>query len=955
MDAREQVIAGNRPLSLHDAAAVWVVEEGEAHVFAVPFSGGAPTGARRYVFTVAAGKALFGLGGPGDAGLGLIAAGVPGTRLRRYDLREFWKRARDDTQGTGTVAAVESWVHALSAAIRDRMPPQRYRPIRPGTETVLDDGEHAETESDVVWIVVREGRVLFGGAEEIALSAGDAPLPLSHQAWVRADGPARVAAVDAAEVLGAAPADILGRFHQSVLASLARQDAVRAAAEATRLAQQAAVDARVVQAGIAHLVAAYDPRQSTGAALRADDPLLSACRLVAGALGIEIQVPSHEAGPAPGERLDRIAHASRIRLRQVTLRGRWWREDHGPLLAVLREGSQPVALLPVSPGRYDLADPARGTRVCVTAPVAGTLAPLAWTFYRRFPERRLNVLDVLAFGARDVRRDLATVLAMGVLGGLLALVVPLATGVLIDRVIPSADRGRLVQLMLALVASAFGAAAFQATRGVAMLRVEGRMGAPLQAAVWDRLISLPVPFFRNYSSGDLAVRAMGIEVIRGEVTGAVLTSVLGGLFSVFSYALLFVYSLPLAVLATVLLGVTFAVTVVINILQLRPQRARYRQSGRLSGMVLQFLIGIAKLRVAGAEARAFGTWADGFAEQSALARVTQTLAVGLNVFYSVLPLLALMALFAAVAISHGGQLPTAAFLAFNSAFGQVVSAVVAIGAAVTSTLQVIPIYERAEPILHTEPEVDVTRTHPGELSGAVEVSHVTFRYLAGGPPVLVDASLRARPGEFVALVGPSGAGKSTLFRLLLGFEAPEAGAVLYDGQDLSGLDLRAVRRQIGVVVQNAKIIPADVFTNIVGSTRLTLEDAWAAARMAGLEEDIKRMPMGMHTVIMEGGGTFSGGQRQRLMIARALVARPRILLFDEATSALDNQTQAIVSRSLEALHATRIVIAHRLSTIMKADRIYVLQAGRIVQSGTYEALMRDETGLFANLARRQLV
>jgi NHLM bacteriocin system ABC transporter ATP-binding protein len=947
--ASEQVIeaASNRVLSLHDPAAAWVVEEGAAHAFVVACSG-----ARRYLFTVERGQALFGLPAP-DGGVGLIATGIPGTRLRRRERHELWAQASDDTGRTRVMAAVDAWVHALSTAARDRMPPQRYRPIRPGVGIALADGEHAEAESDVVWVVVCEGRVLFGGAEAIAISPGDPPFPLSHHAYVRAVGPARIVAVPDADVLAAASTDVLDRFHRAVLTALANHEARAAAEAAARLAEQAAVDARAIQQGVARLVAVSDPGRRD-ATLEAEDPLLGACRLVGGALGIEIQTPPDETRGERDDALDRIVRASRVRLRRVSLHGQWWREDHGPLLGILREDSRPVALLPISARRYELVDPIRGTRVRVDAAVAGTMAPAAWTFYRRFPDRPLTVLDVLGFGMRDARGDLATVLAMGILGGLLGLAVPLATGALIGRVIPGGDRPGLAQLALALAASAFGAAAFQVTRGIAMLRVEGRMGATLQAGVWDRLISLPVPFFRKYAAGDLAVRAMGIETIRGEVTGAVVTSLLGGLFSVFSYALLFAYSLPLALLATAVLVATITVTAMASALGRGPQRARFRLLGQLSAMVLQFLIGIAKLRVAGAEPRAFGAWAGAYADQSMLARRTQTLAVALNVCYAVLPLLALMALFAADAAGGGSRLSTPAFLAFNAAFGQVVGAAVATGVAVTSALQVIPIYERAAPILQTEPEIDATRAHPGELSGAVEVSHVTFRYHPGGPPVLADVSLRAGPGEFVALVGPSGSGKSTLARLLLGFESPEAGAVLYDGQDLSGLDLRAVRRQIGVVVQNARVIPGDILTNIIGSTGLGLEDAWAAARMAGLEDDIKRMPMGMHTIIMEGGGTFSGGQRQRLMIARALVARPRLLLFDEATSALDNRTQAIVSQSLEALRATRIVIAHRLSTIMKADRIYVFQSGRVVQSGTYDALMREENDLFARLARRQL-
>jgi ATP-binding cassette subfamily C protein len=218
---------------------------------------------------------------------------------------------------------------------------------------------------------------------------------------------------------------------------------------------------------------------------------------------------------------------------------------------------------------------------------------------------------------------------------------------------------------------------------------------------------------------------------------------------------------------------------------------------------------------------------------------------------------------------------------------------------------------------------------------------------------LKDLSLRIRPGEYVALVGGSGSGKSTLLRLLLGFEKPESGSVFYDGHDLTSLDIREVRQQLGVVLQSSKLMPTDIYRNIIGSRNLTVNDAWEAARMAGLDRDIKNMPMGMHTVVSEGGGTFSGGQRQRLMIARALVNKPRIIFFDEATSALDNETQRVVTQSMDSMQATRIVIAHRLSTIINADRIFVLHLGELVQSGSYAELM-SEGGLFAELAKRQL-
>jgi ATP-binding cassette subfamily C protein len=299
------------------------------------------------------------------------------------------------------------------------------------------------------------------------------------------------------------------------------------------------------------------------------------------------------------------------------------------------------------------------------------------------------------------------------------------------------------------------------------------------------------------------------------------------------------------------------------------------------------------------------------------------------------------------------RMTTGDFVALSAIFMNILSAMLQLSGASLELMIIFPLAERLRPIVQTLPEFDEAKAHPGDLSGEIEVHHVTFRYLKDGPAILKDLSLRIRPGEYVALVGGSGSGKSTLLRLLLGFEKPESGSVFYDGHDLTSLDIREVRQQLGVVLQSSKLMPTDIYRNIIGSRNLTVNDAWEAARMAGLDRDIKNMPMGMHTVVSEGGGTFSGGQRQRLMIARALVNKPRIIFFDEATSALDNETQRVVTQSMDSMQATRIVIAHRLSTIINADRIFVLHLGELVQSGSYAELM-SEGGLFAELAKRQL-
>jgi ATP-binding cassette subfamily C protein len=446
---------------------------------------------------------------------------------------------------------------------------------------------------------------------------------------------------------------------------------------------------------------------------------------------------------------------------------------------------------------------------------------------------------------------------------------------------------------------------------------------------------------------------MGIDSIRELLTGNVLTSILAAVFSLFSFGLLFYYSFRLALVALGLVAVLMAVTATLVYLQLRHQRELLYLQGKLASLLFGLIGGIAKLRVGGAEQRAFSLWAHRFAEQRQRSIAAQRVANFQAAFNSVYWTLTSLTIFAMVGFSSEDSLPIGEFLAFNAAFGQFLAAALSMIGVFSSVLTLVPIYERLSPILLEPPEVDTSKAEVGDLSGEIELSHVSFRYQPDGPLILDDVSFRACPGEFIALVGPSGAGKSTCLRLILGFDQATSGSIYFDGQDLTSISLQSVRRQLGVVLQSGRPMVGDIFTNIVGSSNLGIDAAWEAARMAGLEEDIKAMPMGMHTVISEGAETFSGGQRQRLLIARAVVHRPRIILFDEATSALDNRTQEIVSRSLERLKATRIVIAHRLSTIVNADRIFVLQGGRVIEAGTYQELIR-QGGLFAQLAARQI-
>ena len=655
--------------------------------------------------------------------------------------------------------------------------------------------------------------------------------------------------------------------------------------------------------------------------------------------------------------LQQMAQQAAVSLRRVKLDGKnWWRDDAGPLLATLKASGHPVALLPLAGGGGYRMEDLGGTHapgVLLDDTSAAQLADSGFMFFRKFPARAIGLLDLLRFGLGSTRSDAIVMLVCGLLGGLLALFTPFATGLLVDKVIPSGRSDELLQLTVLLIAAALGVAAFELARALALLRLEGRLGNASEAAVIDRLFNLPAPFFKQYAAGDLAQRAFSINSILHQLTSTTQAIVLSWVFGLFSFFYMFMLNWQLGLVATALVVQILAVTVGANFWRLRMERQLYALQGAIASRVLQLINGIGKLRAGGAEDRAFVLWARDFAQQKQVDMKVRGLGNLLDVFNASFIVLASATLFASIAFFQK-DISTGVFVTFNTAFMQFLSATLALAGALTNSLSIIPLYERAKPILTTLPEQQASQIRAAPLQGEIEISRVSFRYAEDGPLILDDVSIRVKKGEFVAFVGPSGSGKSTLFRVLLGFEKPHSGAVYYDNQELSGLDAGSVRRQLGVVLQNGKLMPGDIFTNIVGSAPRTQDEAWEAARMAGLADDIKAMPMGMQTVISEGAGTISGGQRQRLMIARALVNHPAVLLFDEATSALDNQTQAIVANSVKQLDATRIVIAHRLSTIIAADRIFVIVAGKVVETGNYSELMALG-GHFAELSKRQQV
>ncbi|MER7949293.1 NHLP bacteriocin export ABC transporter permease/ATPase subunit [Streptomyces sp. NPDC096079] len=685
-----------------------------------------------------------------------------------------------------------------------------------------------------------------------------------------------------------------------------------------------------------------------------DDATWAVCRAVAHDARITLAEPAG-AGTDPGllDPVERIALASRVRTRGVRLGDRWWREDSGPLVGRRATDGSPVALL-WRRGRYVAFDPATGERQRVGRTGSAAFAPRAVMFYRPLPDRPLGLLPLLRFSVRGTRRELRDLLLGGLVAVALGALVPVATGKVLGSYVPAAETGLIVQAGIAIIATSVVSAAFMLLQNTAILRMEGRVEATLQPAVWDRLLRLPTTFFRGRSTGELAGAAMGISAIRRVLSGIGPVVVQAGTVGTVNLVLLLVYSVPLALVALALLLTTGAVFLGLGLWQLRYQRQLIRLGNKLDNQAYQTLRGLPKLRVAAAESFAYAAWAGQFARTRELHRRVGRIKNVLAVLGAVCLPLCTLVMFGLLAGPARGTLSASEFLTFSTAVTMMLSSVTQLTGALLSAAAVQPMFEQIGPVFRATPEVRGSSAPPGELTGAVEAENLSYRYTEDGPLVLDGVSLRVRPGEFVAIVGASGCGKSTLLRLLIGFDRPASGTVRYDGQDLAALDQAAVRRQCGVVLQNAQPFSGSVLDCIRGAGSYPLEDAWAAAAMAGLAEDIKAMPMGMHTMLSDGGGSVSGGQRQRLMIAQALIRRPRVLFFDEATSALDNEAQRTVIESTRALDATRVVIAHRLSTIMDADRVIALADGRVVQEGTPAELLADTSGLFHELVRRQL-
>ncbi|CVK19420.1 NHLP bacteriocin export ABC transporter permease/ATPase subunit [Sporomusa sphaeroides] len=919
------IVNNSQIVWLDDPDRVWWVSEGVVDVYAVTAADSQHC-RRLFLDQAGEGQLLFGL--PPDGGVRLIVSAAREAGLYCLSRAEFLQRAGDTGESgqKNIVSGIKTWLEILLAGPEMQAGPRSFSLSAPG---------------EAVSLAVETAAVLQGlSTADIFSSAGREKPQLFWQP--------------------------LERCHQLFAASMADWFAGEELRDSERLMTRRQLRERLLYGAANQLLRTDMPELSPVAAMDGTySPVLAVVRAVACWLGIAERRVRLPAGADPLRQdiamLRRVVRLSGMQVRQVCLEPGWQRRDNGPLIGFRGPERRLVALLPGSPSQYRLFDPDSKEMTVIGEETTCSLDLIAYTIYAGLPGKSLGLSGLLSFMFKKCwSSDVWSIVLISMIASVVPVLLPFVTQTIFEHIIPVNDRQGLVMVVQVMVVAAFATAGVAFARSIAVLRCKSRARLVVEAALWLRLLSLPVAFFRQYEAGDLAQRMNSITQWFTLLSNSAVSALFNAVFSFWILLVMLYYSWKLTLAAGAVWFVYLGVSTLLQWQMVIAKRRMIEAAGETAGQILQIFNGLSKFRMQGAEAQAFYLWSRKFGEQWKWNRDFRWKSNWLEIVNTLQPVLLTMLVFWLTLDWLEQGIGTQAafitfpqFMAFHAALAGCNATLTGLVSVSTNLLEFVPQMERLRPVLETEPETSEDKAEAGELSGRIEISNVSFRYAPDLPPVLHNISMNVRPGQCIALVGSSGSGKSTLLRLLLGFEKPETGSIYYDGQELAEVDVASVRAQMGVVLQNGQLMAGDILTNIIGSLPLTTDDAWQAAEMVGLAEDIRTMPMGMHTIISEGASNISGGQRQRILIARSIVHRPRIILFDEATSALDNRTQAMVTESLSRLKATRIVVAHRLSTVINADVIYVLDKGEIVEHGTYAELM-TEKGLFSALAHRQM-
>ena len=955
--------AGNLPVKLDDPDSVWFIDQGAVDLFLVEFRDGVEQAAPQHLLRRTSGRLLPGVApdeqdDDKDTTLSLIAKGLPGTLLKRLPaslLSEVHPAELADQTDTWLTAMTDTLSRLVNRVPRPTAlaEPGLTRTLAPCTLSVR---------RGVVWVSEpSRGASLFMDMvdqAELAEAGGprEALIPLTRTSWLTLFDEATVSGTSTETLAQEGmllPA--LASFH-AVAFALERLNRRLAVVDDANLERARTTSRRTAErAARRRLFNIHDLPIDRDAGVE-DTALADALQVIGRHQGIDFRIPARSGSSESPLGLVDVLDASGVRARRVRLKveDKWWRSDSNAMLAFRAEDGRPVALLPGTFGRYREIDPVSKRSVRITADLAGALEKDAWMFYRPLPSRNVNPTDLLRIALHGSAADLARLVIAGIPGGLIKLLPALALGFVANHIVAGGSPGALYAVVVALAGFGLLGALLHLLQGTAMMRLEGRSASRVEAAFWDRLMRLPPNILHRHPAGDLAMSGMTFQNLRDGLQGVVADSLLSIVFLLPVFGVILFYDATLGVIALVFSLASLLVAVTLGLRQISPYGRMISAARRVAGRLFQIVGGIAKLRVENAEGSAFAIWARDYREQKRAELELGALEGHSRAFGAALPFFAGGVLLFAVMTVGDRNVPVGDFLVVYIVFITFQSAVARLGESFGTIAAMLPAFDQMRPLLAAVPETEVGGEPVEHLGGDVLFDHISFRYDPDGPLILDDVTIRAAPGEFVAIAGESGAGKSTLFRLALGVDRPSAGAVYYDGRDLRHLNLKQVRRKIGAVPQSVRLHPHDLWDNIVAHhEEATTEEVWQAARAAGIEREVKAMPMGMMTMVGSSGSVLSGGESQRVTIARSLIGSPRIMLLDEATNWLDNESQAEVMQNLSRLTSTRIVIAHRLSTLEQADRIYVMQAGKVAQSGSFKDLMEVD-GVFRELVRRQI-
>ncbi|MFI5333899.1 MAG: NHLP bacteriocin export ABC transporter permease/ATPase subunit [Chlamydiales bacterium] len=822
-----------------------------------------------------------------------------------------------------------------------------------------------EEKGKIVWLGLQKGRgELYGESSQTFAHEQGILYPFSHSLWMTAKEALEMNTLATHDALKTPRFwDSLHDFHRRIFASAFAKRAEQLERLLFRMQAKKSREEEQYQETFFKLGSVLNKKLAVPTSYEGT-PLFKACDLVGQQLKVQMLAPTTPA-TSIHDQVREIAFASGVYVRKIALPPSWWEEADQPIVGFYGEDHHPVALLKKKSKYYEIEDLASKTITKLTPENAKNIGEEGYVFYEGFPKKAVRFLTFVKTAFKNNNADGYIFFLIAIASGLLNLFLPFAMKELFETLTFGKDLKMLAQFTLGLLIVAFGNGLFTLTKNFALQRIGGISKNQIESSMWGRILELPASFFRRFASGDLMNKASIFQTVRQQLFGDSVKMFMDIVYCIFYLALMFFYSGVLTLFALGGIFIAFLVYTACIVIQMRLTSKSFTLGSLIQGKVVQIISGIPKIRVAGAESRFFGMWGDLFAQKKKIdIRIQYTNAIQSLVFRLFPTLMSVLLYAVAIVIfrkevelpasAQTSTLTMAVFLGFSTAFGLFFTSSLEILETLFSLSTAVPYWKQAKFILEEPLEKRPEKVQPINLKGQIALDHVAFRYDKDSDWILRDLSLVANPGEMIGIVGPSGSGKSTIVRLLLGFEAPEQGEVLYDDQSLQDLDIRGVRKQIGVVLQNAGILAGSLYENIVGAGSYTVEEIEKALHLSGFDADLEHLPMGLNTILPMGGGTFSGGQRQRLYLARALVSTPKILILDEATSALDSKTQEFVSNNLDQIDVTRIVIAHRLSTIKHADRIYVLQNGAMVETGTFNELLA-KGGLFADMLKRQQV